>query len=75
MKIYKNLAGNVGVCAYEFRDNSIRIKFHTRKVYIYDHKYTGEEHVDKMKTLAIQGHGLNNYINEHVIDKYAAYLD
>lgn len=75
MAMYKNLAGNVGICSYEFREDAIRINFHTRKSVIFDHKHTGGEHINKMKTLALQGFGLNHYIKDHVKDQYAAKLD
>ena len=76
MTVYKNLAGNYGICAYEIRGGSIRIKFHTRKVYLFDEKHTGEKHVREMKNLANQGFGLFEYIHANdVIDKYAAILD
>lgn len=76
MKVYKNLAGNYGICAYEIRDESIRIKFHTRKIYLFDNRYTGEKHVQEMKKLARQGFGLFDYIHENnVIEKYASILD
>jgi len=75
MKSYKNLAGNIGVCSYENGADSIRVKFHTRKTYIYDHKNTGAEHVNQMKELAVKGFGLNNYINDVVKDQYAFALD
>lgn len=75
MEVYKNLAGNIGVCEYEFGDKNIRVKLHTRQTYIYDYKYTGESHVEQMKVLACKGVGLNDYINENVNDQYAYALD
>ena len=76
MKVYKNLAGNYGICAYEIHDESIRIKFHSRKTYLFDKHHTGEKHVKQMKNLARQGFGLFDYIHENnVIDKYAVILD
>ena len=75
MTYYKNLAGNVGICSYELGKKAIRIKFHTRKSYIYDPHNTSEDHVNKMTNLAIQGHGLNRYIVENESGFRAIALD
>lgn len=76
MNTYRNMSGTKGVSEYELGEESIRLKFDTTKVFIYDYKYTGKEQVEKMKILAHQGVGLNQYINQNVIkDKYSAYLD
>lgn len=75
MTSYKNLAGNMGICSYELGDKKIRIKFHSRKSFLFDHKSTGEEHVDKMKHLATQGFGLYNYIEENITEDDAIALD
>lgn len=64
MTSYKNLAGNVGICSYELGEKKIRIKFHSTKSFIYDSQSNSDDHVDKMKSLAVQGFGLNDYINE-----------
>ncbi len=76
MKVYKNLAGNVGVCAYEADNETIRIKFHSQRTYLFDKKCTGKDHVEEMKSLANQGFGLYRYIESHkVMDKYAMIFD
>ena len=75
MKAYNNITDSIGVCSYESGEDNIRIKFHTRKTYVYNYKYTGEEHVNYMKELAAKGVGLNNYINDIVKDQYAFVLD
>jgi len=76
MRIYKNLAGNVGVCAYETDNETIRIKFHSQKTYLFNQKSTGENHIEQMKLLANQGYGLYNYIqSNNVMDKYAVIFD
>lgn len=76
MNAYKNLAGNKGVTAYKCGDDSIRVRFDTTKVYIYDHKYTGKQHVETMKALAMKGLGLNKYIDDQEVkDKYSVYID
>jgi hypothetical protein len=75
MTHYKNLAGNVGICAYELGEKKIRIKFHTRKSCIYDLQNTSEDHVNNMTSLALQGHGLNDYIVENESGFRAIALD
>lgn len=75
MQAYNNINGSMGVCSYESGKDNIRIKLHTRKTYVYDYKYTGEEHVNNMKELAAKGAGLNHYIKNIVKDQYAFVLD
>lgn len=65
MTYYKNLAGNVGICAYELGEKEIRVRFHTRKSCLYSSQNTSEDHVSQMSNLAVQGHGLNDYIVEN----------
>ena len=75
MTSYKNLAGNVGICSYELGEKEIRIKFHSSKRFLYDAQTSSEDHIDSMKRLAIQGYGLNYYINENDVDLKAIALD
>ena len=75
MTSYKNLAGNVGICSYELGEKKIRIKFHSKKSFIYDCSNSSEEHVLEMKRLAKQGFGLTHYIDENEADLKAIPLD
>jgi len=76
MRVYKNLAGSVGVCAYEVENETIRIKFHSQRTYLFNQKSTGKNHIEQMKLLANQGYGLYNYIqSNNVMDKYAVIFD
>lgn len=75
MTSYKNLAGNVGICSYELGEDKIRIKFHSRKSFLFDYQNTGEEHIDEMQHLATQGYGLYNYIEENITENDAVALD
>ncbi len=75
MTSYKNLAGNVGICSYELGEQKISIKFHSRKSFLYDTQTSSKDHIDSMKRLAIQGFGLNYYINENDADLKAIALD
>lgn len=70
MQRYANRSGGSGVSAYEIGTNYIRVMFSTGSIYQYSYRKAGQYHVDKMKTLAIQGSGLNSYINNNVKFKY-----
>ena len=63
MQPYRNVNGNSNVEAYKIGDNYIEVKFRgTAKIYCYSYNSAGMVHVEKMKELAEQGHGLNSYI-------------
>lgn len=67
MQYYSNNTGTSGVLAYELGANYIRVKFRgTGRIYQYSYSKAGAYHVDMMKHLAIQGAGLNSYINRCV---------
>lgn len=66
MEHYKNLGGDSGVSSYEISSSSIKIKFKdTAAIYVYTYTRPGQLHVERMKELAIAGHGLQAYINKH----------
>jgi len=67
---YKNINGDSGVIAYEIGDDFILAQFHDRKTYSYSYAKAGAFHVEIMKKLARQGHGLNSYINRNVRKLY-----
>ena len=67
MQYYSNNTGGSGVLAYELGVNYIRVKFKcTGRVYQYSYSRAGAYHVNTMKQLAVQGSGLNSYINRCV---------
>ena len=68
MTPYKNINGNSNVESYEIEDDSIIVRFMSAKVrnYLYGSLKPGAATVEKMKTLAVQGHGLNSYISKTV---------
>ena len=72
MEPYINLSGNSGVAAFEIMDDSITVRFKDGGKYLYTYWSAGAEHVERMKTLAANGNGLNSYINKHVKKKYAS---
>lgn len=73
MKPYLNLNGDSGIVSYETTENSIHIVFGsgTYRNYLYDHSRPGKAMVDRMKTLADEGRGLNSYITTTVRKSYA----
>lgn len=72
MQHYKNYNGNSGILRYEIGDNFVTVEFQTGNYRFY--KYTfmsaGQSNVNQMKTLAIQGRGLNGFIKEEIGDDY-----
>lgn len=67
MTLYKNINGDSGVYSYEIGTDYIDVKFkNTSKIYKYTYSSAGTENVEKMKQLAMQGHGLNSFININV---------
>jgi len=72
MEIYGNLGGDSGVVAYEFDSASIRVKFRDGWIYTYDYESTGQINVERMKTLASAGRGLNSFISRVVRKNFAS---
>ena len=68
---YKDKDGDSNVEAYEIGFTYINVKFYgTPKVYTYSYLKAGKQHVERMKVLAINGDGLNSYINTHCRNLY-----
>ena len=74
MDRYRNLGNNSGVGAYEIDLESIKVKFTTGAVCLYNYTSTGAPQVERMKILALKGVGLNSYIGRVARKKYAARL-
>ncbi|NVL89550.1 MAG: hypothetical protein HWN69_00950 [Desulfobacterales bacterium] len=74
MERYKNLGGNSGVSAYEIGDDSIKVEFSDNALYLYTYASAGSHNIEQMKNLALQGHGLNSFINTTVRKGYASKL-
>lgn len=71
MERYKNRNGDSGVSSFEIGKDYIRIKFkETIKLYKYSYRKAGQKHVEKMKILAENGTGLNEYVNRYVSNLY-----
>lgn len=74
MENYKNLGGTSGVKAFEIGNDFIKVKFSDNSIYKYSYLKPGSNHVERMKTLAKNGSGLNSYINLNVKFTYEAKL-
>lgn len=68
MTPYRNINGNSNVEAYEIDGDSITVRFMSGRWrnYLYTSRRPGAAVVERMKALAIQGHGLNSYISTTV---------
>lgn len=68
---YRNLGGSSGVNSYEIGSDYIKIKFNgTAGMYTYSYRRAGRNHVESMKQLAMNGRGLNAYVNRFVKFRY-----
>lgn len=67
MEPYKNLGRDSGVVAYQLGGDYIVVQFRSGNwtVYKYTHQSAGSAAVETMKSLAVQGRGLNSYISTH----------
>ncbi len=74
MDRYLNLGGNSGIRAYEIGIDSIKVMFTTGAVYLYNYASTGIDRVERMKSLAMRGVGLNSYIGRVIRKSFAARL-
>lgn len=66
MELYKNTSHGSEVWAYEIGDDSITIQFTDGSIYVYNNQSAGTDYIEKMKALAISGHGLYRFIMRYV---------
>jgi len=74
MERYANWSGNSGVVAYEIGADSVTIQFRDGSIYLYTVSSAGPANIDRMKSLARQGSGLNAFINKQVKNLFARKL-
>lgn len=72
MERYKNLGGDSSVFGYEIDTNLITVYFTDQSAYVYTYQSAGPVIIEKMKSLAIAGRGLNSYIMTYAKTKYAS---
>ncbi len=70
MERYKNLSGKSGVSAFEIGNDYIKVKFKDGLGYVYNKSVTGFQNISTMKVLALNGLGLNTFINKSVRKLY-----
>lgn len=74
MTRYKNINGNSGVFAYANNTDSISVQFNDGAVYLYTYSSTGRNDIERMKSFAVNGSGLNSYISTTVKKRYQTKL-
>ncbi len=74
MEHYRNRGGDSGVVAYEIGSDSITVMFSDESIYLYTYQSAGRANIEHMKRLAIDGEGLNSFINRRVRKDYARKL-
>lgn len=72
MDRYLNLGGDSQVTGYELGPSSVRVRFKDGSIYRYTVASAGAQNIQQMKHLAVQGHGLNAFINTTVRKMYEA---
>ncbi len=66
MERYRNSGGDSGVVAYDIGPDSITVMFSDGSIYLYTYQSAGSANIERMKRLAIDGEGLNSFINRCV---------
>ena len=74
MALYKGMAGNSGVLAFDILNNGIILTFKHGGRYLYNFNQPGRVEVEEMKRRAVAGNGLATYVNKHVRKRYARKL-
>ena len=74
MALYQNEGGDSGIRSYQILPTCIIITFSTNVSYEYTYQSVGSNNIETMKSLAIQGEGLNSFINKNVKFKYSRKL-
>lgn len=71
MERYRDIDGDSGVLAYEPAPDFIRVQFKDNSVYLYTYASARSHNIERMKSLAAAGDGLNAFINTNVKRAYA----
>lgn len=74
MEKYKNLGGNSNINSFKIEGNSIEVQFNDGSIYLYNDVRPGSAAVEEMKRLALNGSGLNSYINRNIKKNYFSKL-
>lgn len=74
MKPYANRGGDSNVARYELGGDYIIVEFRDGSAYKYTYASAGATNIERMKSLAQNGKGLNSFINRHVRKSYSRKL-
>ncbi|MCT8340605.1 hypothetical protein MG296_11110 [Flavobacteriaceae bacterium TK19130] len=66
MPIYENINGQSNIICFDLRIEAILVTFKTGKTYEYNYAIPGPEQVENMIAFAVNGRGLNCYIDEEI---------
>jgi hypothetical protein len=69
---YLDRTGTSGVTAYELGRDFVRVEFEGEHVYRYTYRSAGRLNIERMKSLAIRGEGLNTFIDSNAKMLYEA---
>lgn len=70
MQPYNNSRGGSNIISYEIGNDFIIVQFKDFKKYKYSYQSAGQPYVERMKEFAINGSGLNSFINKYVKKLY-----
>lgn len=70
MEPYRNVEGNSDVTAYQVGPDYITLQFSDGSTYRYTYISAGQENVERMKSLAQAGQGLDTFINAAIRKLY-----
>lgn len=70
MQPYGNAHGDSGIRGFDIGADSITVEFSNGPIYRYTYVSAGTANIEEMKKLALQGSGLNGYINRYAKNAY-----
>lgn len=70
MERYANRSGTSSIVGFEFGTEWIRVHFEDGSAYNYSYGRAGRSNVERMKSLALGGEGLNRFIHANVKHAY-----
>jgi len=70
MQKYSGQIRRGGAVAFEIGPESIEVEFSSGWIYRFTYQRPGALRVERMKELALAGHGLSTFISRHVKNRY-----
>lgn len=67
MKPYKNLSGDSIVKSFQIYGDGIKLQLSDGSTYVFLYEKSGQEVVEKMKSLAAQGKGLGTFVGSGIL--------